>query len=67
MRLFVGLGNPGTKYAGNRHHIGFTAIDGIARRPGFAPWRRRSQGGHAECPHGPERGVLLNTPPRFNA
>jgi peptidyl-tRNA hydrolase, PTH1 family len=59
MRLFVGLGNPGTKYAGNRHNIGFMAIDEIARRHGFAPWRRRFQGETAEGTFGPERVVLL--------
>src|ERR1700710_2483434 len=41
MRLFVGLGNPGGKYANNRHNIGFMAVDEIARRHGFGPWRRR--------------------------
>ena len=44
MRLFVGLGNPGAKYAHNRHNVGFMAVDEIARRHGFAPWRRRFQG-----------------------
>ena len=44
MKLFVGLGNPGSQYARNRHNIGFLALDAIARRHGFAPWRRRFQG-----------------------
>jgi len=48
MRLFVGLGNPGAKYAHNRHNIGFMAVGEIARRHGFAPWRRRFQGETAE-------------------
>ena len=48
MRLFVGLGNPGAKYARNRHNIGFMAVDEIARRHGFAPWRRRFQGETSE-------------------
>lgn len=59
MRLFVGLGNPGAKYQGNRHNIGFMAIDEIARRHGFAPWRRRFQGESSEGQLGGERVILL--------
>ena len=44
MKLFVGLGNPGSKYAGHRHNIGFMVVDAIAQRHGFAPWRKRFQG-----------------------
>jgi PTH1 family peptidyl-tRNA hydrolase len=59
MRLFVGLGNPGAKYAHNRHNIGFMAVDEIARRHGFAPWRRRFQGETAEGTLEHERVILL--------
>jgi peptidyl-tRNA hydrolase, PTH1 family len=59
MRLFVGLGNPGAKYAGNRHNIGFMAVEEIARRHGFAPWRRRFQGETAEGTLERERVILL--------
>src|SRR5712692_365774 len=59
MRLFVGLGNPGAKYAHNRHNIGFTVVEEIARRQGFAPWRRRFQGETAEGTLDRERVVLL--------
>jgi PTH1 family peptidyl-tRNA hydrolase len=48
MLLLVGLGNPGAKHAGNRHNIGFRAVEAIARRHGFGPWRRRFQGEAAE-------------------
>ena len=59
MRLFVGLGNPGTKYQGNRHNIGFMVVDEIARRHGFAPWRRRFQGETSEGTLTGERVILL--------
>src|ERR1700688_4035005 len=59
MRLFVGLGNPGAKYAHNRHNIGFMVADEIARRHGFATWRRRFQGEAAEGTLDGERVVLL--------
>lgn len=49
MRLFVGLGNPGSRYAGNRHNVGFMAADAIVRAHGSAPWRRRFQGQAAEA------------------
>jgi len=59
MLLFVGLGNPGAKHAHNRHNIGFLAVGEIARRHGFAPWRRRFQGETAEGTLDRERVVLL--------
>ena len=59
MRLFVGLGNPGARYANNRHNIGFMAVNEIARRHGFAPWRRRFQGETSEGILEHEKVVLL--------
>jgi PTH1 family peptidyl-tRNA hydrolase len=59
MLLFVGLGNPGAKYQSNRHNIGFMLVDEIARRHGFAPWRRRFQGETAEGTLERERVILL--------
>jgi len=59
MLLLVGLGNPGTRYAGNRHNIGFMAVEAIAKRHGIGPFRRRFQGLAAEGQIGGERVLLL--------
>lgn len=59
MRLFVGLGNPGPKYAMNRHNIGFMAVDRIAEDHGFGPWRSKFQGVLSEGRLGSEKVVLL--------
>src|SRR5574340_1272400 len=59
MLLFVGLCNPGERYAGNRHNIGFMAVQAIARRHDIAPWRRRFQGVAVEGALGGERVLLL--------
>ena len=59
MKLFVGLGNPGPKYAGNRHNIGFMALDRIAEDHGFAPWRGKFQGSMTEGRLGREKVLLL--------
>ena len=44
MKLFVGLGNPGAKYARHRHNAGFMALDRIADRHAFTAWRKRFSG-----------------------
>ncbi len=59
MQLFVGLGNPGSGYVGNRHNIGFMVVEAIAKRHNIGPWRRRFQGVTAEGPLGSERVLLL--------
>jgi PTH1 family peptidyl-tRNA hydrolase len=59
MLLLVGLGNPGSRYAGNRHNIGFMVVDAISKRHGIGPWRRRFQGVAAEGSLEGTRALLL--------
>jgi peptidyl-tRNA hydrolase, PTH1 family len=59
MKLFVGLGNPGAAYAGNRHNIGFMAVDRIAADHGFTPWKKGFQGVMSDGRLGDARVVLL--------
>ena len=59
MHLLVGLGNPGPKYAGNRHNIGFMAVDETVRRHGFSPWRKRFQSEVSEGSFGGEKVLVL--------
>jgi PTH1 family peptidyl-tRNA hydrolase len=59
MLLLVGLGNPGPRYAGHRHNVGFMAVDEIVRRHGFSGWRRRFNGEVAEGHLGGARALVL--------
>lgn len=59
MRLWVGLGNPEPGMARQRHNVGFMAIDAVARRHGFSPWRQRFKGLVAEGTVGGERVLAL--------
>ena len=59
MKLFVGLGNPGTKYAQNRHNIGFMVLNRVATDYGFAPWRSKFQGKLTEGRLGRDKVLLL--------
>ncbi|MFC5757088.1 MULTISPECIES: aminoacyl-tRNA hydrolase [unclassified Rhizobium] len=64
MLIIAGLGNPGAKYAGNRHNIGFMAVDAIHRRHSFSPWSKKFK---AEISEGELAGekVLLIKPQTF--
>ncbi|MBY0227535.1 MAG: aminoacyl-tRNA hydrolase [Hyphomicrobium sp.] len=59
MKLFVGLGNPGEKYARNRHNIGFMAVERIAQIHGFSPWKKKFKGYAADGEIGGEKVLLL--------
>ncbi len=59
MHLLVGLGNPGAGHAGNRHNIGFMAVDEIVRRHGFGPWRAKFQGRLSEGRLGGAKALAL--------
>ena len=59
MKLFVGLGNPGAAYAGNRHNIGFMAVDRIAADHGFGPWKKAFKGFVSDGRLGDNRVLLL--------
>ncbi len=59
MKLFVGLGNPGDKYARNRHNVGCMAVQRIAERHLFGPWKRKFQGHAADGEIAGEKVLLL--------
>ncbi len=63
MLILTGLGNPGPKYAGHRHNVGFMAVDAVRARHGFGPERARFQGlaseGVIETAQGPVRALAL--------
>ncbi|MEM6811738.1 MAG: aminoacyl-tRNA hydrolase [Pseudomonadota bacterium] len=59
MFLIVGLGNPGNKYEGNRHNIGFMVIDEIARSNNFPAFKNKFQGELSEGRIGTQKIALL--------
>jgi peptidyl-tRNA hydrolase, PTH1 family len=59
MFLFVGLGNPGAKYASNRHNVGFMAVDVMAAAHHFGPWKKKFHGEISEGKLGGEKVLLL--------
>jgi peptidyl-tRNA hydrolase, PTH1 family len=59
MKLLAGLGNPGKEYARHRHNVGFMALDAIADRHGFSPWKKRFSGLTADGEIDGQRALLL--------
>lgn len=59
MKLFVGLGNPGKKYEGNRHNAGFMAVDAMAEAFGAPKWSKKFSGEIAEISVEDEKIILL--------
>ncbi|MBX4908712.1 MULTISPECIES: aminoacyl-tRNA hydrolase [Rhizobium] len=59
MLIIAGLGNPGGKYAGNRHNIGFMAVDAIHRRHSFSPWSKKFKAEIAEGELGGDKVLLI--------
>jgi len=59
MKLLVGLGNPGSEYARQRHNVGFMAVERIAERHGLSPWKKRFHGLTCEGAIAGKRVVLL--------
>jgi PTH1 family peptidyl-tRNA hydrolase len=70
MLLIVGLGNPGGKYAFNRHNAGFLVLEAIAQDHGFGPWREKFQGhlaeGQIQTSSGPKKALLLRPQTYYN-
>jgi len=70
MLILAGLGNPGPRYAGNRHNVGSMTVDQIARRWSFGPERSRFQSlvreGSIETPAGPVRAMTLKPQTYYN-
>ena len=64
MKVIVGLGNPGSRYEGTRHNVGFAVIDYLASAPGVGPFRSQFQAQIAETTEGGEK-VLLVKPETF--
>jgi len=64
MKVVVGLGNPGPRYRGTRHNVGFAVIDYLAQGPGAGSFRSRFQAQTAELREG-DLQMLLVKPETF--
>lgn len=70
MLILLGQGNPGDKYAGNRHNFGFMAMDELARQHGFGPWKSKFQSliseGNLPSESGPVKTLLMKPQTFYN-
>jgi PTH1 family peptidyl-tRNA hydrolase len=64
MKVVVGLGNPGSRYAGTRHNVGFDVVDSLAESPQAGRFQSRFRALVAELVEGPHK-VLLVKPETF--
>jgi PTH1 family peptidyl-tRNA hydrolase len=64
MKILIGLGNPGLKYAGTRHNVGFDVVDYLAAGKGASSFREKFEAFVAELKEGDET-VLLMKPLTF--
>ena len=70
MLILAGLGNPGARYANNRHNVGAMAVDAIARRWRFGPERSRfsslAREGSIDTPAGAVKALILKPQTFYN-
>jgi PTH1 family peptidyl-tRNA hydrolase len=64
MKLVVGLGNPGKRYDGTRHNVGFAVVDALAKGPGVGGFQDRFDADVAEWREADEK-ILLMKPQTF--
>ena len=60
MKLVVGLGNPGRRYEGTRHNIGYAVLAEVARKFGEPPPKGRFHGAVVEAELGGQKSLLLS-------
>ena len=63
--MIVGLGNPGSEYAGTRHNLGIECVSVLAKRLGVKLTRRRWRSLVGSADLGPERRVWLASPQTY--
>ena len=66
MEILIGQGNPGSKYAQNRHNFGFMLMDAIQEEYGFSPWRAKFQGQVCEGRVGAQKLLLMKPETFYN-